>query len=141
MKPDIDAIRERAEKATPGPWRVSGDINHMVFTKSDAKDNRIPLIADCGHLHNADTKQHVAEMQNNAAFIANARTDIPALLAYIAELERERDAAVIDMKLLANEYGFCDMCKYFNSQQACEEPHPGLLCAEHKKWEWRGVKK
>ena len=73
-------------------------------------------------------------------FARKAEKDRCALLAEVKRLQKELDAAVMDMKLLANEYGFCDMCKYFNSQQACEEPHPGLLCAENKKWEWRGLK-
>jgi len=75
-RPDLDAIRKRCEDATPEPWaavqygedapagvvqcRDAGDIN--IFDLVDGDD------ADC-------------------EFAAHARQDIPALLAYIAELE------------------------------------------------------
>ena len=66
-KPDLAAIRERCEKATPGPWEV-------VKGKSFGVQSENKNIASCFRNENED-------------FIANARADIPALLGYIAKLE------------------------------------------------------
>ena len=77
---DLKADLEICNKATPGPWRVSGDINHLVFAENGCSGEPIALIADCGQLHHADTKEHVMEMQANAAFIAAARTGWPESL-------------------------------------------------------------
>lgn len=61
---DLDAIRARAQAATPGPWSTQERQN--VY---------IPL--PWGGL-----KAHV-ETDANAEFIAHARTDVPALLAEV----------------------------------------------------------
>ena len=83
---NIEEIKARVEKATPGPWRTSGDIEHLVCAEENSeKYSGPPIIADCGHLYNASNSFQVREMQDNAVFIAHARTDIPAL---IAEVER-----------------------------------------------------
>jgi len=71
-RPDLDAIRARCDAATPGPWRLKGLEIH-----GDSKPGRCGLLIydEGGH----DKK--------DARFIAHARTDIPALLAYIDMLE------------------------------------------------------
>ena len=54
-------------------------------------------------------------------------------LAYIRQLERERDAAVEQMK---NGYCCCHFCKHHRSPVGCEkEPMLDRSC-----FEWRGVK-
>jgi hypothetical protein len=88
---NLGEIKARCEAATPGPWKVSGDINHLVFCESDKRFSGPPLVADCGHLHHADTKEHVREMQKNADFIANAREDLPWALDVIAAQQLEID--------------------------------------------------
>ena len=71
-RPNIKAIRARCDAATPGPWRLEGLEIH-----GNAKPGRCGLLIydEGGH----DKK--------DARFIAHARADIPALLAYIEELE------------------------------------------------------
>lgn len=92
MLDKIKSIEERLSKTTPGPWHVSGDINHLVFERYDKeKHNGPPLVANCGNLHNADTKEHVKEMQNNAEFIAHSREDIPYLLSEVKRLKSENE--------------------------------------------------
>jgi DTW domain-containing protein YfiP len=67
LTPDeLDAIRERAEYATPGPWSDVGE--------ECAKG---PSACLCD-LH----------------FIAHARTDVPALLEHIAVLKESRAATL-----------------------------------------------
>ena len=74
-RPDIEAILKRAEVATPGPWiyRESYSDFHLydVWTED---------ISDCiGSVCTDD----------EAAFIAAARTDVPALCHYIEYLEAQ----------------------------------------------------
>jgi hypothetical protein len=52
------------------------------------------------------------------------------ILAYIQQLERERDAAVEDFK----EFSMCEMCKHYDGDRNCE------VCAVSGcDWQWRGV--
>jgi hypothetical protein len=56
-------------------------------------------------------------------------------LAYIQQLERERDAAVEGLTIIANDTGSCVMCKH--------RIHPGYVCdrfeREENCYEWRGI--
>lgn len=69
----LNAIKERAAKATPGPWKYSKQYGYLA-----------PVIP----------QQHVAVICNeilrndDAEFIATAREDVPAL---VAEVERYHD--------------------------------------------------
>jgi hypothetical protein len=81
MKPDLQAIRERAEKATPGPWYlVNSNQIHDRETKFNDYGVRI------GETPNLIAVEKHPNGSFNTQFIAHARQDIPALLAYIAEL-------------------------------------------------------
>lgn len=68
-RPDLDAIGTRAEAALEGPWtweaysETLGNINGDGFPVASMVDG------------------------DDAAFIAAAREDVPALLAYVRELE------------------------------------------------------
>lgn len=99
-KPDLNAIRERCDKATRGPWEATpseGDCNRrskcpkgLIYCddKCPECDDWViytgawmdgPNYIDCG-----DYSYFTDE---DANFIAHARTDIPALLDYIEKLE------------------------------------------------------
>ena len=88
MKPDLDAIRARCDAATPGPWKVQDhDGWYWVVVKDDDEDDGWMPDAvfddgSAGAEYAATCKPHDRE------FLVAARTDIPALLAYIDELER-----------------------------------------------------
>lgn len=68
---DIAAIRERAEKATAGPWETLADEGEYDFWGSV----KGPDYGVC----------HDVQIGYDALFIANARQDIPALLAHVEE--------------------------------------------------------
>lgn len=99
-RPDLDAIRARCEAATAGPWRVSTHTYPNGTTVVDAITGvSEPKWSDYGEgegewftdtltLVETDSGVYGPTMPD-AQFIAAARTDIPALLAYIDELERE----------------------------------------------------
>ena len=66
--------RRLADAATSGPW--CDDVGPVVF------DNDGEMIADFG----MPSIHRQAECENNAAFIASARTAVPALLAEVERL-------------------------------------------------------
>jgi len=100
MKPDLDAIRARRDAATRGPWSVSTltfpNGNTVVESIagvsepqwSDYGDGEGEWFTDRLTLVETDAG-HYGPTMPDAQFIAAARTDIPTLLAYIDELERE----------------------------------------------------
>jgi len=76
---ELAAIRARAEAATPGPWRgvpgryiLPDDWNHRYTAHQ--------VIEGCIYNPNAE---------NDHAFIAHAREDIPALVAEVERLQAE----------------------------------------------------
>ena len=81
-RPDLDAIRARCDAATPGPWKAvaywhDGPMSDVMSPSGE------PFC--CVSFEKPDAALEDATAQ----FIAAARTDIPALLAYIDELERD----------------------------------------------------
>ena len=123
---DLDAIRTRCERATPGPWHqggLTGDDRadtpweegghrHLVIASvaRDMADDLGPgdpsLIATCESGH------HKEAFADDARFIAHARTDIPALLARVEQLA----GALEDLVAYARSgwtdgtYGYCLCC-------------------------------
>lgn len=69
---ELQAIRERCEKATFGPWFMDG---HEVFENQYGKGYTIAIVNARNHW--------VEESLGNANFIANSRNDIPGLLKEI----------------------------------------------------------
>ena len=101
----LDAIQRRADKATPGPWKAdTGTRGDCVVWGPNGR-----------FLMNMQAEPHWIEYEGekrsvsfdvdarDAEFIANARTDIPALLALVHSQQ-----ATIDRVLnLANSSGRC----------------------------------
>lgn len=84
---DLEAIERRAEKATPGPWSVPppekyGAPNHSYV---EAPSGHVAIT----HVNGIYRDGCVSD----AAFIAHAREDIPALIAEVRRLTAERDEA------------------------------------------------
>lgn len=77
---NIDEIEARANAATPGPWRDRHQVCSEVWGQAPDSQTCSMQIARVGH----------AQFDVfNAAFIAAARTDVPALIARVRELEAE----------------------------------------------------
>lgn len=120
---DIDAIKERCDKATPGPWRYNR-VSRNVYEYLTNVDVIVGRLNGTG---NAD---------NNGLFIANARHDILALIAEIetlrvqlAESQRSEMAAVEDITHC------CGTCKHYRPEML-EHEQCAISTACH--WEWRG---
>ena len=79
---ELDAIRVRAAKATPGPWEpVSG----MIFLQKG--DGPVVCSTDCEILV-LGPRGAEAKAFEDQEFIAAAREDIPALLAEVDRLNK-----------------------------------------------------
>lgn len=106
LSPDsLKTIRARAEAATPGPWKAGCLTSHSM-RKDPASgyyiDERMHAVGP-GHSYEDPGDANSATL-NDASFIAHSRTDIPALLDHIAELERrlkwfEKHQATIESAL------------------------------------------
>ncbi len=84
----IAAIRQRAEQATPGPWR----------TREEATPGPWRMGGERGRLYVANTVEGLDEEAANAEFIAHARKDIPFLLKQIDARESALRALVAQWK-------------------------------------------
>lgn len=80
---ELQAIRERVEKATAGPWQIGKQ-----------SPNGLNNVGTMDGLLTAQTTD-----ESNASFIAHAREDIPKLLAEIERLRGrlEYAQAVVDL--------------------------------------------
>lgn len=76
---EIAAIRERADKATPGPWVAADDDETTLAIDAP----------NVGLFAWLDAEKHYED----AEFIAHARSDVPALLDEIDRLTAENNPA------------------------------------------------
>lgn len=83
-RPDLDAIRARCDAATPGPWRPDSEQGHGRGVRAIASVAWCPVACAVGKESQSIGRR---DASRNAQFISHARTDIPALLAYIEKLE------------------------------------------------------
>lgn len=77
---EIEAIRARADAATPGPWRTHADVPRAIVALGAPHESLLGLDVE---------ENAIVFSQYDATFIALARTDIPALLDEVARLRRE----------------------------------------------------
>ncbi|MEY8188601.1 hypothetical protein AB4X15_02860 [Peribacillus simplex] len=96
---ELQAIRERADKATAGPWEVCNGTD--VFTKLGADNNDGVTanhndgwhIAKCNEgstsVGDEEVELSFNEQNANAHFITKAREDVPKLLAEVSRLQGE----------------------------------------------------
>ena len=97
---ELQAIRQRCERATPGSWYHGQNVKHEHNVYGPQQEDITPAFADQNY-----GRPMVPE---DATFIAHARTDVPALLA---EVERLR-AALADYH--------CESCD--GSAPECRKP-------------------
>ncbi len=85
MTPDeLARLRALCEAATPGPWEVAGNLQTKVFDEVVAP-HRTGNPEWCEGVADCDTGEEDAE------FIATARTAVPALIAEVERLTAELD--------------------------------------------------
>jgi hypothetical protein len=88
----LEAIRKRAEAATPGPWRATQrGFGYPMF-----EGGPVERMSDV-HALNGELMpmgRTADESKANADFVAAAREDVPWLLSELERLEKERAAAM-----------------------------------------------
>jgi hypothetical protein len=80
---DLEAIRARAEAATPGPWEASSAPDYPQGNTLGWDVMAAPRCVVAG----------APLPQNDAAFIAHSREDVPKLLAEVERLRSVEQAA------------------------------------------------
>lgn len=96
----LDEIRERWNKATPGPWQiVQGDVGDEDYLWVPAKivsEKRTIIASEGGFAHIEET-WHATELWADAEAIAHAPQDIQTLLQRIdADVEAMKQVAQLE---------------------------------------------
>lgn len=86
---ELNAIEARANAATPGPWAAAEYHPKTMLLYPIGNPATQELLAY--------PIQGGENSQNNAAFIAHARRDVPALMAHIRELQQELAEAYAEL--------------------------------------------
>ena len=91
---DLTPIKERCEKATPGPWKAEKSAEYTAYL-DDADTSWIatPIYDKLANEVACVPDDQVSgdEFEANLALLANARTDIPALIAEVERLRAENE--------------------------------------------------
>lgn len=99
MTPEqLKAIRERCEAATAGPWADNGTSIDQHWTAVPKDWATVVGLEECGSPY--QPWQRLVLKESDAAFIAHARTDVPALLDLVASLQER-------VKELEGVFGLC----------------------------------
>ena len=80
---DLEPIKARAARATPGPWRAQED--HVLYPLADGTYAAL-LWSDL------DASKTWPQGDHDADFVAEAREDIPLLLVEVERLRAENAA-------------------------------------------------
>jgi hypothetical protein len=96
---ELDAIRRRADAATPGPWRVcfvddTYAMNQVAITTAEIHEDwprDSAKVVAATLVQGPERYASIADgrWDENAEFIAHSRDDIPRLLAEIVRLRAE----------------------------------------------------
>lgn len=92
---DVDAIEARANAARSGPWKWHWDVFGDGSSSLDYLDGGGGFVLSAHGMH---TEGWIDADDSDAEFIAHARTDIPALVSRVRELEarEKRVREVVD---------------------------------------------
>lgn len=93
----LKEIRERLEKATPGPWKAVSDLPryaviNMEKTEGGTWIKRIVVPSENHHAYFTDEEKGCH--QSDAEFIANAPSDISALLTLCEIYEKAFESCI-----------------------------------------------
>jgi hypothetical protein len=96
----LQEIRDRAEAATPGPWRVVAHGEQDCLARREITAGKHIMIArvDC-------VPGVAADFDRDYAFIAHSRTDVPRLIALVGEMAEKLEGAVTVLDDIA-AYGY-----------------------------------
>lgn len=124
---DLDAIEARANAATEGPWKHYPRPNSGPFAY---QNEPFPIVYRDHPTAGVGLVILTADRGTEAdvAFSAHARTDVPALVAWVRELEEENQklrALVADLAddgtCWYDHHGYCQEHGWFATDPKC--PH------------------
>jgi len=109
---EIGAIREREQAATVGFWQQSYFVPHRRYNgkskewMDERRSEEKLIVRGSGVIGESDCNPicQVFKDPKDAAFIAHARTDIPALLAHIEAQEKLIEELTEALTKIAREY-------------------------------------
>lgn len=107
---ELQAIAQRAEKATEGPWENCRGFVRSPVHGSEMTAPGFTVTTSCLWVAECRDGEAFYNADANADFIAHARTDIPALLAEITRLRAQveaRDKALKKCAGLMMEAAIC----------------------------------
>ena len=104
LPPGLQAMRERADKATAGPWFADFDKRDDGADQVITQNVTIAFIAT-----------PLESYRNDAVFIAASRTDVPALLDLIETLAEALERYTERLPCEYNDRGYCQT-------HGCERP-------------------
>ena len=132
---ELEAISARAAAATPGPWLMeyadgadSIDLfgsEPIVFVTTPDDDAEFCI----GKVHYV-----THQTQHDGQFIADARTDVPALVAAL----REAQSTIARVAAIHRPYGIYEECGHDHEPDepgVTEVDDVGLVCAEGKMYD------
>lgn len=96
-KEELAANRERADKATPGPWIIDR-VNGVIWSADGRR------VFEIGGYEEPDDHE----------FFAHAREDIPRLLAEIERLQ----SVIRGVRSIANEFDYMAVLEYLDGGDA-----------------------
>jgi hypothetical protein len=102
---DVEQLRELCDKATPGPWTVVTHDGRKNIGIDSAEVSAMDHGGVVANLHITAWKQEKRDARPTAAFIAAARTALPACLDEIEELRAENASLVNSLReLVARQF-------------------------------------
>jgi hypothetical protein len=114
----LNEIKERADKATPGPWKTLLKGTGMYVGNWNNPHHQKEIHCPYGEHIEVDNYNHRFDGSNaedTADFIAHARSDIPKLLAVIEKLIEQRDS-LIEMNDDDEEFVIAGTKSYANAE-------------------------
>jgi hypothetical protein len=130
QRPDLNAIRQRAEAATPGPWLSLRDGNQRINTHYLPTAKLVGASRIVGPVRPWNPYAYIARgftpeefetvrfVDEDADFVAHAREDIPSLVAYAEALE-EALREFLDLEEVECRYDHHGNCQ---AHGACPPP-------------------
>lgn len=108
MTPDrLKYLRELADKATPGPWRVWWNAEHKIFISTEESCEQVVLFCVDKPYPDWDS---IKELGPNARFVAQSRTALPELISAYEKLRGENEILKkkVEIKHTLDQICTCD---------------------------------
>lgn len=122
MTPEqLDEIEARANRATEGPWTVSETVDETEYGSYTACG--VQPIAPLEWYSDSDVAHVALEpmVEEDAKFIAAARTDVPNLVAEVRRLRAQVEA--LEKLHRDDGRGNCEVCMDFVTQGTYESAY------------------